>query len=144
MARLAPGRYFAVVLAEFRLAKIVDGCPHWAEVAVEVSPADEDRVRVGGDPYGWRREVYGPDAWIGGVEDEGMLAEAVEGARLALGEHTGGRHEVTVTVVRNSNVDTCPGDVRFAALHATARALGFVPADGPATRLVRPAPWSAA
>lgn len=104
-------------------------------------PAAENAVLAGDDPYGWRRDVYGPDAWIGGPEDEGMVAEAVDGAEHALAEHAGGPHEVTVLSIRNSNVDTCPGDVRFAAVHATAQALGFTPADTPVTRLIKPEPF---
>lgn len=129
--------------AEFRLARIVEGCPHWAEVVVDVRPAAQDAVLVGDDPYGWRRDVYGPDAWIGGPEDEGMVAEAVEGASHALVENPGAPHEVTVVAVRNSNVDTCPGDVRFAAVHATAEALGYAPADTSVTRLIKPAAFLA-
>jgi len=39
-------------------------------------------------------------------------------------------------------LDGCPRWVEAAAVHAAARALGFTPADGPETRLVKPASWS--
>ncbi|GIG65007.1 hypothetical protein [Phytomonospora endophytica] len=127
------------MLAEFRLARIVDGLPHRAEVAVEVRPAARDAVRIGGDPCGWRREAHGPGAWIGGPADDGMVSSAEvaadTAAARALSEHTGPPHEVTVTAIRDSNVDTGRGHVRFAAVHATARALGFSPADTAAARL---------
>ncbi|GLZ81069.1 hypothetical protein Afil01_58760 [Actinorhabdospora filicis] len=108
-----------------RLARIVDGLGHLAEVAVTAEPAAQNAVTPGPDPYGWRREVYGPSARVTGPDEDRMLAEALEGAALALAALSGGgRFHVTVVEVLDTPADTCPGDVRVAAAHATAEAVG--------------------
>ncbi|NDU74413.1 hypothetical protein GWI34_17500 [Actinomadura sp. DSM 109109] len=116
----------------FRLLRQTSRWAHFAEVTVEVAPAHQPDVAVGADTFGWRREVYGPDAWPYPHDDD-LQREAAEGAWYAL------RHlpeptpqvRVLITKIIERPADTGPGDVKFAAAHAVWRAIGQQPAEPP-------------
>jgi hypothetical protein len=139
----------------FRLRQIIGGMPHWAEVAVRAEPAEYDEVTVSDGVLDWRREVYGPNASVGGPADQLLVAEAVAGAWYALGRRGDGatRYLVTITRIVDAPADTGVGDVKFAAVAATCQAVGveserapFIDATGvvfpddPADRIRRPRP----
>jgi len=115
------------VESTYRLRKTVGGVPHVVDVAVRVESFSHDEVAVSDEVFGWRREVYGPDAASGGPGDQGMVAEAVEGVWYVLvrgrGRGIGGRR-VTVTRICDAPADTGVGDVKFAAVAAMCEALG--------------------
>lgn len=118
--------------ATHHLKRYLAGHPHYAAVTVEAKTAAHDEVAVGGDVYGWRRDVYGPDAAIGGADDERMLAEAVDGVRYVLAQPVPrDRFAVTVTRVLETLADTNIGDVKLAAALACCEALGITLADPP-------------
>jgi hypothetical protein len=87
---------------------------------------------LGDDPFGWRRAVYGPDAWACPYDDD-LRREAAEGAWYALKRLASPtpRVLVIVTEIIERTADTGPGDVKFAAAHAVWRAMGQVPTDPP-------------
>lgn len=118
--------------ATYQLKRIVDRLGHWARVTVVAEPAEVDDASGAADAFDWRRAVYGPDAAVGGVEDDRMLAEAVAGVAyvLALPE-TRPRFRVVVTEVCDAPVDTGPGDVKLAAALACVEVLGLELADPP-------------
>ncbi|ADD43749.1 hypothetical protein [Stackebrandtia nassauensis] len=118
--------------ATHHLKRYLAGHPHYASVTVEAKPAAHDEVAVGDDVYGWRRDVYGPNAAIGGTDDDRMLAEAVEGVRYVLAQSVPrDRFLVTVTRVLETLADTNVGDVKLAAALACCEAIGITLADPP-------------
>ncbi|WP_146247372.1 hypothetical protein [Micromonospora arborensis] len=125
------------VEAVFVLRQIVAGLPHWAKVSVEVEPADQDEVAVSPQAFDWLRDVYGPRAVVDRRVNHQLVTEASAGARYALAHVRGriGASRVTLTMIKDSPVDTCDGDVTLAAAHAVAAAL-----DGQ----LEPAPYLAA
>lgn len=118
--------------ATYRLKRYLAGRPHWAQVTVEAEASDHDRVSAGDDVFGWRRDTYGPDAAIGGVEDDRLVAEALDGVGYLLSRPVRrNRYAVTVTRIVDSLVDTMDGDVKLAAALACMEALGVTVDDPP-------------
>jgi hypothetical protein len=116
----------------FRLARVVGGILHFAEVELHVQVADRDEVSVSEEVFAWRRQSYGPHAAIGGPEDRRMMAEAAAGVRYTLDQLVDrDQYAVIVRRVVDSTVDTGIGDVKYAAAHATCQALGIEPAHQP-------------
>ena len=116
----------------FRLQRQTSRWARFAQVTVEVTRYDEPSVRLGDDTFGWRRAVYGPDAWPGPHDDE-LRREAAEGAWYAL-KQLGSpppRLLVSVTEIVERTADTGPGDVKFAAVHAVWQAVGQDPVAPP-------------
>ncbi|WP_157745464.1 hypothetical protein [Nocardiopsis gilva] len=69
--------------ARFRLAH---QSAHWArhaDVTVRVTAADGNEVRVSGEAFAWRLEVYGPNAAYGERYDVEVIAEARAGGHRA-------------------------------------------------------------
>jgi hypothetical protein len=116
----------------FRLRRQTSRWARFAEVTVEVTLSEEPEVMVGDDTFGWRRAVYGPDAWPYPYDD-GLRREAEAGARYALQRLPGPspRVRVVITEIIDRLVDTGPGDVKFAAAHAVWHAMGREPAELP-------------
>ncbi|MEV1316432.1 hypothetical protein AB0J14_10145 [Micromonospora arborensis] len=113
------------VEAVFVLRQIVAGLPHWVKVAVEVEPADQDEVVVSPQAFDWLRDAYGPRTVVDRPVNHQLVTEALAGARYALAHVRGrnGASRVTLTMIKDSPVDTCDGDVMLAAAHAVAAAL---------------------
>ena len=107
----------------YRLKRIAGGFSHWAEVTVWAEPAARHEVTVDDDVFGWRRDVYGPDAWVDRSVDREFIAAAVAGVRYALDRIGGSGKRVTVRVIHDAPADTGPDDVKFAAVAATCVAL---------------------
>jgi hypothetical protein len=116
----------------FRLRRQTNRWARFADVTVEVTLSEVPEVVVGDDTFGWRRAVYGPDAWPYPYDDD-LRREAAEGARYALERLHGPspRVRVVITEIIDRLVDTGPGDVKFAAAHAVWRAMGREPAELP-------------
>ena len=116
----------------FRLLRQTSRWARFAEVTVEVTPFHQPHVVIGADTFGWRREVYGPDAWPYS-HDGDLQREAAEGARYALQRLPGPAPQVRVLITKISErpADTGPGDVKFAAAHAVWHAIGQQPAELP-------------
>src|SRR5690349_5037761 len=106
--------------ARFRLAQVVDGIAHVAEVEVRVEPGDGDEVAVSDAAFDWRRDVYGPAAVVLGPADDRLVDEAVAGVRNGLAVLGPDEDGIKVTVLRicDFSVDTSPGDVEAAARQA--------------------------
>ncbi|RKS79592.1 hypothetical protein BZB76_1067 [Actinomadura pelletieri DSM 43383] len=113
----------------FRLQRQTSRGAHFAEVTVDVTPAHQPEVVIGVDTFGWRREVYGPDAWPY-THDNDLQREAAEGAWYALHHlpEPSPHVRVLITEIINKVADTCPGDVKFAAANAVWRAIDQHPA----------------
>lgn len=122
----------SVVEGTFRLLRQTSRWARFAEVTVEVTPCDAPAVMLGDDPFGWRRAVYGPDAWPCPYDDD-LQREAAEGAWYALKRLASPTPwvRVIVTQIIERTADTGPGDVKFAAAHAVWRAMGQAPTDPP-------------
>jgi hypothetical protein len=108
---------------EYRLRRVIGGFSHVADVVVRVEPSERDEVGVSDDVFGWRRDVYGPDAYGYGEWDDGLVAEAIAGARDVLARSEGEGRRVTVIKIFGTEMDTQPGDVRFTAASAVCQAL---------------------
>ncbi|WP_419703516.1 hypothetical protein [Promicromonospora sp. NFX87] len=118
--------------ATYRLAHVDGGALHFAKVTVAVSTTTHAATVVPGTaPFAWRKSAYGPYAYALDT-DVDHLAEALDGARLAL--RVVSRDVLAVVTEICTNVDTWPGDVRYAAGHALWRAVGV---DRPALCVVR-------
>lgn len=118
--------------ATYRLANVNGGAFHFAKVTVAVRTTMHPATVVpGAAPFAWRKDVYGPYAYALDT-DAGHLAEALDGARLALGFAS--RDVLAVVTEVSTSVDTLPCDVRYAAGHALWRAVGV---DRPALSAVR-------
>ncbi|GAB2619555.1 hypothetical protein Aab01nite_33650 [Paractinoplanes abujensis] len=116
---------------EYRLRRMIGRLSHVADVVVRVEPSARDEVTVSDDVFGWRRDVYGPDAYGYGEWDDQRAAEAIAGVRDAVARSGGDSYRVTVIKIFCTETDTQIGDVRFAAAQAVARALGIPPVIGP-------------
>jgi hypothetical protein len=117
----------------FRLQRQTSRWARFAQVTVEVIPCDADPdVVIGADVFGWRRALYGPDAWPYPYDDD-LRLEAMQGARYALEQVANPRPQVRVVIreILERTADTGPGDVKFAAAHAVWRAINREPADPP-------------
>jgi hypothetical protein len=116
----------------FRLRRQTSRWARFADVTARVTPSEEPAVVIGDDTFGWRRAVYGPDAWPYPYDDD-LRREAAEGAWYALERLPGPspRVRVVVTEIVDRLADTGPGAVKFAAAHAVWRALGREPAQLP-------------
>ncbi|MFJ3405230.1 hypothetical protein [Promicromonospora sp. NPDC090134] len=119
---------FAV--GEYRLRRVHDRLFHYAHVVVAAQHATTNTVSAGTAPFAWRLDAYGPFAYALDT-DAGLIDEAVDGAERALAALPAGSGAffAVVTSIRTSNVDTLPGDVRYAAGHALWRAVGHERAD---------------
>lgn len=108
--------------ATYRLVHVDGGALHFAKVTVAVCTTMHPATVVpGAAPFAWRKGVYGPYAYALDT-DADHLAEALDGARLALGVLS--REVLAVVTEISVSVDTLPGDVRYAAGHALWRAIG--------------------
>ena len=107
----------------YRLKRIAGGIPHWAEVTVQAEPAERHEVIVSDDVFGWRRSIYGPEAFSGGPVDQEFITAAIAGVQYALDRIGGDGQRVLVSTIRDAPADTCPPDVKFAAATATCLAL---------------------
>ena len=105
---------------------------HWAEVTVRAEPAERHEVIASDDVFGWRRSVYGPEAWTDRPVDREFIAAAVAGVQYALDRIGGSGRRVTVSTIHDAPADTFPDDVKFAAAAATCLALN-VELDPPPT-----------
>ncbi|MFH9350862.1 hypothetical protein [Kitasatospora sp. NPDC017646] len=117
----------------FQLLRQTSRWARFARVRVQVTPADHTGVEVGPDPFGWRRPLYGPEAWACGYDDD-LRAEAVSGVRYAWERLAGPDRPqvlVVITEIVERAADTGPGDVRFAAAHALWEAVGVEPSVRP-------------
>ena len=116
------------MIGTFQLQRNTYRWARFARVAVQLAPATETSVVVGGDVFGWRRGEHGP-----GVQpspwDDGRRVEAVSGVWYAWERLPDPRPPVRVVVreIVDSPVDTGPGDVKFAAAYALWDALGLTP-----------------
>jgi hypothetical protein len=118
--------------ATYRLAHISSGTLHFARVTVAVRKTIHPATVVqGAAPFAWRKDAYGPYAYALDT-DVDHLAEALDGAQLALRVASLDVRAVVTEI--KTNVDTLPGDVRYAAGHALWRAVVL---DRPALRAVR-------
>lgn len=119
---------FAV--GEYRLRHVHDRLFHYAHVVVAAQRATTNAVSVGTAPFAWRLDVYGPHAYALDT-DVALIEEAVDGAEQALAALPAGSGAffAVVTSIQTSNVDTLPGDVRYAAGHALWRAVGHEQVD---------------
>ena len=122
------GPLFAV--GEYRLRRVHDRLFHYAHVVVAAQRATTNAVSAGTAPFAWRLDAYGPYAYSLDT-DVGLIDEAVDGAEQALAALPTGSSAffAVVTSILTSNVDTFPGDVRYAAGHALWRAVGHQPTD---------------
>lgn len=119
-------------VATYRLTHVDGRALHFAKVTVAVRTTTQPATVVpGAAPFAWRKDVYGPYAYALDT-DEAHLAEALDGARLAL--RVASRDVLAVVTEIGTSVDTLPGDVRYAAGHALRRAVGV---DRPALCVVR-------
>jgi hypothetical protein len=119
-------------VATYRLAHVDGGTFHFAKVTVAVRTTMQPATVVpGAAPFAWRKNAYGPYAYALDT-DADHLAEALDGARLALG--VAPRDVLAVVTEISTSVDTPPGDIRYAAGHALWRALGV---DRPVLGAVR-------
>jgi hypothetical protein len=116
----------------YRLKRILGGISHWAEVTVRIEPAERHEVTVSDDVFGWRRDVYGPEAYSGGPVDQQYVAAAIAGVSHALDRIGGAGKRVIISKIDDAPADTCPPDVKFAAATATCLALN-VELDPPLT-----------
>jgi hypothetical protein len=107
----------------YRLKRIAGGWSHWAEVTVRAEPAERREVIVSDDAFGWRRDVYGPDAWTDGPVEREYIAAAIAGVHDALDRIGDDSTRVTVSTIHDAPADTCPDDVKVAAAAATCLAL---------------------
>ncbi|WP_283138748.1 hypothetical protein [Rhizohabitans arisaemae] len=75
--------------------------------------------------FAWRMDVHGPNARYGGSYDAHLAQEAVEGAQDALKRLPANAPalRIAVTRIKDSPVDTAPGDVKHATTQAVRRAL---------------------
>jgi hypothetical protein len=118
--------------ATYRLVHVDGGALHFAKVTVAVCTTTQPATVVpGAAPFAWRKDVYGSYAYALDT-DADQLAEAIDGARVALG--VASRDVLAVVTEVCTSVDTWPGDVRYAAGHALWRAIGV---DRPAPCAVR-------
>lgn len=115
---------------EYRLRLIRGGLPHWASVTVAVQTSSTNAVVIGTAPFAWRLDAYGPFAYRLDTDTE-AIDEAVDGVQRALDAlpANGGSFLAVVVAITTANVDTLPGDVRYAAGHALWRAVGHERAD---------------
>ncbi|MFE7505200.1 hypothetical protein [Promicromonospora sp. NPDC057488] len=119
---------FAV--GEYRLRRVHDRLFHYAHVVVAAQRATTNTVSAGTAPFAWRLDAYGTHAYALDT-DTALVEEAVDGAEQALAALPAGSDAffAVVTSIQTSNVDTFPGDVRYAAGHALWRAVGHQRAD---------------
>ncbi|MDP9793167.1 hypothetical protein J2S43_001679 [Catenuloplanes nepalensis] len=110
----------------YRLKQIAGGVAHWAEVTVWMEPADWLEVIVSDDVFGWRRSIYGPEAWNRDPVEQEFVAAAIDGVQYALGRIGDKMKRVIIKAIRDAPVDTLPTDVKFAAAAATCLALNVV------------------
>lgn len=122
------GHEFAT--GEYRLRLMSGGLPHWASVTVAAQRSSTNAVVVGTAPFAWRLDAYGPFTYHLDTDSE-AIDEAVDGAQRALEALPAGSGAffAVVTSIQTSNVDTFPGDVRYAAGHALWRAVGHSRTD---------------
>tara|TARA_B100000965_G_scaffold342298_1_gene311451 strand:+ start:490 stop:945 length:456 start_codon:yes stop_codon:yes gene_type:complete len=108
----------------FKLAKLFGGCGYYAKVTVEASPG-KGLVSLSPDVFAWLKDVYGPEAWEWPVCDSYREA-AMAGATYALAhmDFNKARHDISVTQIHVSPVDTNWDSVAYAACHATWKAAG--------------------
>ncbi|MFD7022409.1 hypothetical protein [Promicromonospora sukumoe] len=117
------------VVGEYRLRHMHHKLVHYAHVVVAARPATTNAVSAGTAPFAWRLDSYGPFAYALDTDTE-LVDEAVDGAKRALDALSGGAaFFAVVTSIQTSNVDTFPGDVRYAAGHALWRAVGHPRTD---------------
>ncbi|MGW5611732.1 hypothetical protein ACWEWI_37905 [Streptomyces sp. NPDC003753] len=97
-----------------------------------MTPTPETLVEVGAEPFGWRRTLYGPQAWQCPYDDA-LRNEAVEGSTYALHRLADQLPcvRVVITEIVERSVDTGPEDVKFAAAHALWQAVGLHSPVGP-------------
>ncbi|MFI2486980.1 hypothetical protein ACH47X_08730 [Promicromonospora kroppenstedtii] len=99
-------------------------------MTVAAQRSSTNAVVVGTAPFAWRLDAYGPFAYRLDTDTE-EIDEAVDGVRRALDVLPGdsGSFLVVVVAVQTSNVDTWPGDVRYAAGQALWSAVGHQRTD---------------
>jgi hypothetical protein len=114
-------------MAAYKLAKIVGGRSHYAEVTVTAEFGCGRSVQVSPSVFAWLKDVYGPHAWEWSVCDA-YRAAAVSGATFAL-QHIAGRDDipearVVIDRIHAAPADTSPDDVVYATVLAVWKALG--------------------
>jgi hypothetical protein len=121
--------------ASYKLAMVIGGVGHYAQVTATAEFGGGHAVSVSPAAFAWLKEVYGPDAREWAV-CEAYRSAAVSGAGFALG-HIAGRDSIPEARVVIDRIDahpahTAPADVAFAAAFAVWQALGVEGSSQPA------------
>jgi hypothetical protein len=111
----------------YKLAKVIEGRMHYAEVTVSVEFGVEFAVELSPSLFAWLKDEYGPNAWEWPACEDFRKA-AIAGAEFALRQMVG--HEgmpaarVVVNEIRATLADTAADDVARATMCAVWQALG--------------------
>jgi hypothetical protein len=92
----------------------------FADITVDVEPAEKAHVTVDADAFAWRKDVYGPNAGSNRDYDDLLLNQAREGALYALA-HTPdelAKAHVHIAVIHETPADTTHDAVKLAAAFA--------------------------
>ena len=120
-------RAATVGTASYKLARILGGWPHFADVTASAEFGGGHSVAVSPGAFAWLKDAYGPHAREGPVCDA-YRAAAISGVEFAL-RHIAGRPgipeaQVVIDRINVSPTDTTPDDVEYASVFAVWRALG--------------------
>jgi hypothetical protein len=115
-----------------KLLRVSAGVSHYADVTVDVGPAEAASVLVQDGAFAWLKDEHGPDAYEW-TECAEYRAGAVAGVRYALSHlaSPSGLWRVIVTRIHAHPAHSTYGSVALAACHATWNALGESGVDPP-------------